>query len=86
MAPGSAARSRALSPRAKARLRAARQLLEAEPARFGLSRGWRLAAPTAPYDAIQAAISTLAQPAREELRGLVDWVEDYEATEPERGG
>ena len=67
-----------LSTRAKARLRAARQLLEADPVRFGLSRGWRLAAPTAPYDAIQAAISTLTQPARADLRGLVDWVEEYE--------
>jgi hypothetical protein len=71
-----------LSGRAKARLKRARLLLQAEPQRFGLPRGWKLDAPTGPYEAIQAALEGLSPQTRDELRGLVDWVEDYEQSEP----
>lgn len=70
-----------LSERAKRRLRLARRLLQAEPQHFGLARGWKLDAPKGPYEAIQAAIEGLSPQAKADLRGLVDWLEDYERAE-----
>jgi hypothetical protein len=70
-----------LSDRAKARLRHARQLMQSDPPFFGLQKGWKLNDAGGVYEAIQAAIEGLAEPAREKLRGLVDWVEEYDQAE-----
>jgi len=70
-----------LSDRAKARLRQARLLLQSDPARFGLRHDWKLIDVGGVYEAIEATLAGLAEPAREHLRGLVDWVESYDQTE-----
>lgn len=70
-----------LSDRAKGRLRRARLLLQSNPQIFGLPPGWKLNDAGGVYEAIQAAIESLAEPAREQLRSHVDWVEEYEQAE-----
>lgn len=70
-----------LTDRAKARLRCARQMLQIDPVRFGLAQGWKLVDAGGVYEAIQAAIAGLVEPAREHLRGLVDWAEEYAQAE-----
>lgn len=64
-----------LSERAKLRLRLAAGLLR--------SKGTRLECPRDQfYDHIQAAIAALPQPEHDQLRGLVDWLEEYERGDP----
>ena len=70
-----------LSERAKERLRRASLLLQSDPQAYGLARGWKLDDAGGVYEAIQAAIEGLAEPARERLRSHVDWVEEYEQAE-----
>lgn len=62
---------KALSDRAKQRLRIAAGLLRSQGMKFDGPRDEF-------YETIQAAISALTAEQQERLKGHVDWVEDYE--------
>ena len=73
-----------LSERAKARLGAAARLLRNDPQVFGLPRTWKLDDRAGYYEGVQAAIAALEKAEQDRLRGMVDWVEEYERAEPDR--
>lgn len=71
-----------LSERAKARLKIAAQLLRHEPQGFGLAKGWRLDDTPGFFEGIELSVQCLQAQHREHLKGLVDWVEDYDRHKP----
>jgi len=75
-----------LAPRAKAILRCARRLLESDPQRFGLPRGWRCPDTLGIWAELLAAAAGLSAPARAHLRTLAMWVAEYEAYEAAAAG
>lgn len=76
-------RPAALSARAKQQLRVARDLIRNATLYYGLSPEAAPADDAGPVET-QVAIAALSEPARAKLRGHVDWVSDYEATEAEQ--
>jgi hypothetical protein len=75
-----------LSDRAASRLVAAGRLLQAPPAVGGWGQSIRRQEGESYPQAVLRSISALPPVDQARLRGLVDWVEDYEAVESERGG
>jgi hypothetical protein len=75
-----------LSDRAAARLVAAGRLLQSPPAVGGWGQRIQRQEGEAYPQAVLRALGGLPAADQASLRALVDWVEDYEATEPERGG
>lgn len=67
-----------LSERAKARLKAAVRLLRGSPESFGLPKSWKLDDSRGYFEGIQSCINDLDPERREHLKGLVDWVEEFE--------
>jgi hypothetical protein len=75
---GQAGAVKALSERAKRRLRLAAGLLRSEGVKFDCPRDKF-------YDEIQQKVTTLAADRQASLKALVDWLEDYERAEEDTG-